>query len=258
MKKALLFLAFALFATAFLKAQEDVNLGDFEDEVTNNWMLYGESYKIVENPLIAAPNTSDFVLQNITVNQYQGMSMHNLSYIKADFVMFSFDVYNATGAVNFICNVHGKTSEGTDVTASYYPTTIDGAWLHYEVDLTNADDFATMDIISQLDLQNNTAETELYWDNILLTAVGGGTTSVVNSISNNTNDLLFYPNPANCNDLLIFSEAVEDNATVKIYNITGQLQLSAALTNRSLDISSLNPGQYMVKIGTKVSKLLIE
>jgi hypothetical protein len=44
-EKTLLFLAFALFATAFLKAQTDVNLGDFEDGVTNDWMLYGESLR---------------------------------------------------------------------------------------------------------------------------------------------------------------------------------------------------------------------
>lgn len=258
MKKTLLFLAFALFASAFIKAGDDVNLGDFEDGVTIDWMLYGESYEIVDNPLVAAPNTSSKVLQNITVNQYQGISLHDLSYMAADFVMFSFDVYDATGAVDFIVNVHGKTSDGSDVTSSYYPTTTEGAWLHYEVDLTNAAEFETFDTITQLDLQNNTAVTELYWDNILLTAVDDEVISAIDAATDNTNDLLFFPNPANSSELIRFTGDIEDNCAVELYNVVGQLELATTLKNGLLDISSLNSGLYFVKVGNKVSKLLIE
>jgi hypothetical protein len=89
MKKTLLILTFAIFATGFIKATGDINLGDFEDGVTNIWMLYGETYEIVDNPLIAEPNTSLKALQNVTVDQYQGMSLHNLSYMADSFSMFT-------------------------------------------------------------------------------------------------------------------------------------------------------------------------
>ncbi|NLD50166.1 MAG: T9SS type A sorting domain-containing protein [Clostridiaceae bacterium] len=255
MKKTLLFLALALFVSAFMKA-EDVNLGDFEDGVTNDWILYGESYEIVDNPLEVSPNTSSKVLQNITINQYQGMSMHDLSFIRENYVMYSFDVYNATGAVDFIVNVHGRTGEGADLNVPFYPTTTDGAWLHFEVDLTDAA-FETMDTIYQLDLQNNTAETELYWDNILLTGIDGGTTSVIDASTVKTNKSMCFPNPANSSELIRFSTDIGENSAVEIYNTVGQLKLATSLNNRLLDISSLNSGFYYVKVGNKVAKLMI-
>ena len=256
MKKTLIFLTLALFATAFIKAGDDVNLGDFEDGTTNIWMLYGESYEIVNNPLVADPNTSTKALQNITISQYQGISLHDLSYALDSFVLFSFDIYDATGAVDFIVNVHGKTDDGSDVTVSYYPTTTAGAWLHYEVDLTHAD-YETMDTIAQLDLQNNTAETELYWDNILLTGAGGGSTNLIGTDTDNSNNLLFYPNPVHNSDLISFAKDVENNSAIIIYNVSGQLILSTYLNDRMLNISSLNSGLYFVNVGNKVAKLVI-
>jgi len=257
MKKTLLILTFAIFATGFIKAIGDINLGDFEDGVTNIWMLYGETYEIVDNPLVAEPNTSSKALQNVTINQYQGMSLHNLTYMADSFSMFSFDVYDATGAVEFIVNVHGKTADGTDVTSSYYPTTIAGEWLHYEVDLTNAAEFETFDTITQLDLQNNTAVTELYWDNILLTSKYGGVTSTIGVSTVKANELLFFPNPASSSELIRFTGDIEDNSVVELYNVVGQLKLTTYLNNGILDISSLNSGLYLVKVGNKVAKLVI-
>ena len=257
MKKTLFFLAFTLFVSAYIKAGDDVNLGDFEDGVTNIWMLYGESYEIVDNPLVGGPNTSTKALQNITISQYQGISLHDLSYIKEEFTMFSFDVYDATGAVDFIVNVHGKTGDGSDITASYYPTTTSGEWLHFEVDLTNPDEFGEMDTIVQLDLQNNTAATELYWDNILLTGTGGGNTPVFDVNADNSNDLLIFPNPAYSSELVRITGEIEDNCKVEVFNVVGQLKLVTTLNDGELNISSLNSGFYLVKAGAKLGKLII-
>ena len=257
MKKTLLILTLAIFATGFIKAIGDISLGDFEDGVTNIWMLYGESYEIVDNPLIAEPNTSDKVLQNVTINQYQGISLHDLTYMADSFSMFSFDVYNATGAVDFIVNVHGKTSDGSDVTSSYYPTTTEGEWLHFEVDLTTAE-FETFDTITQLDLQNNTAATELYWDNMLLTSkYKEPDVSAISVPTVKTNELLFFPNPASSSELIRFTGDIEDNCVVELYNVVGQLKLTTSLNNGMLNISSLNSGLYFVKVGNKVAKLVI-
>lgn len=267
MKKTLLFLTFAILAASFTNAQNslDVNLGDFEDDATIEWTLYGETYEIVDNPLVEAPNTSQKVLQNVTINQYQGMSLQNLSYVIDSFAKLSFDVYNAGGPVNFIVNVHGKTADGADVTASYYPSTLDGEWLHYEASFDGAE-YETHDTITQIDLQNNTAETELYWDNILLTSkyeeeeeeeeeVGP---SAIQPTRSATHQLMLFPNPASSNDLIRISGNIENNSVAELYNVVGQLKLIASIENGLLKISSLNSGLYFVKVGNSVAKLVVE
>ena len=259
MKKTLLFLTFAILATTFVNAQSfiTVNFGDFEDEVTNPWTLYGASYEIVENPLKDADNNSDWVLQNITETQYQGMSIAGLSHQKDSFNLYSFDVYCATGAVDFIVNVHGKTAEDADTTVSFYPTTTDGAWLHYEVDLTDEDIFGTFAKITQLDLQNNTAETELYWDNILLTSIYEAEPSKVITKAN-TIEMLLFPNPANCNDFVMLKGDIDNDCVVEIYSADGRLKLSPSHSNGLLNIKSLNSGLYIVKAGNQISRLIVK
>jgi len=259
MKKKLLFLTIAILAITFVNAQSfiTVNFGDFEDEVTNPWTLYGASYEIVENPLQNDGNTSGWVLQNITETQYQGMSISGLTHQKDSFNLYSFDVYCATGAVDFIVNIHGKTAEDADVTAAFYPTTIEGEWLHYEVDLTNEDNFGTLAKITQLDLQNNTAETELYWDNIILTSIYEAEPSKV--VTNaKTTEMLLFPNPANSNDLVMLKGDIANDCVVEIYNTDGRLKLTTSHSNGLLNIKSLNSGLYLIKAGNQVSRLMVK
>jgi hypothetical protein len=75
-------------------------------------------------------------------------------------------------------------------------------------------------------------------------------------IDNLSSDFSFaiYPNPTS--DILnIDTESLEE---VKIYNLTGQLVLSADSGNKKIDISDLNAGTYLVQIGLHSKRLVIE
>ncbi len=75
----------------------------------------------------------------------------------------------------------------------------------------------------------------------------------VDDLSSDSN-ISIYPNPTS-DYLNIDTESMEP---VKIYNLTGQLVLSAESGNKKIDISALNAGTYLVQIGLHSKRLVIE
>lgn len=63
-----------------------------------------------------------------------------------------------------------------------------------------------------------------------------------------------YPNPTS--DILNID--TESSEEVKIYNLTGQLVLTASSQSKKIDISALNAGTYLVQIGLHSKRLVIE
>jgi len=63
----------------------------------------------------------------------------------------------------------------------------------------------------------------------------------------NNQEMLFYPNPAN--DIL-FIQGLNNSATAEIYNISGALVKSENLIKDNIDIHSLSPGMYFIKLST--------
>jgi hypothetical protein len=68
-----------------------------------------------------------------------------------------------------------------------------------------------------------------------------------------------YPNPAK--DVIYIETLVDDSETISIYDVRGQLILETSPQNKSIDISSLNEGIYIVHFNVKysrhVAKLLV-
>ncbi|HOT13568.1 MAG TPA: Ig-like domain-containing protein [Bacteroidales bacterium] len=170
MKKLFIFLVAFFIATSFAQAAADINLGDFEDGTVNSWVTWGGTVTNASNPLKNTDNNSDKVLQVVTTAQYQGVAKGGLNVNIADYQKVTLDVYDPTGAVNFIVNVYGKNASNSDVSKGFYPSTNAGAWKHYEVDLTNSTNFGTFVSITQIALQNNTVATNLLFDNIKIVA----------------------------------------------------------------------------------------
>ena len=83
------------------------------------------------------------------------------------------------------------------------------------------------------------------------------TTFGVNNIEENS--FSFFPNPVKSNQVFFKSTSV---IKVEIYAITGELVISTVLEkhSKSLDISALNSGLYIVKMsndfGVQVKKLI--
>ena len=71
-----------------------------------------------------------------------------------------------------------------------------------------------------------------------------------------TGEVSIYPNPASS---VIYFDNIKENTYIEMYNATGKLVLSAVLTNRSVDISQLPNGVYIVKVknNDKVSTLKV-
>lgn len=64
---------------------------------------------------------------------------------------------------------------------------------------------------------------------------------------NTIEGLNFYPNPATTGKLYITTKNNEDKQ-VTIFDVLGKKVLQTLLTSRELNISSLNPGVYIIKI----------
>lgn len=68
-------------------------------------------------------------------------------------------------------------------------------------------------------------------------------------------NLEIYPNPAT--DVVFIQNCDEKDAEYVIYNAMGQ-EVKRGTTNHQISISDLNKGLYIIKIGGKSGKLVIE
>ena len=73
--------------------------------------------------------------------------------------------------------------------------------------------------------------------------------------------LSFYPNPVSNGKIFISSKSMQDKE-VAIYDVLGKKVLQATLTAKELNISSLSPGVYIIKIkegeATATRKLIVK
>lgn len=75
----------------------------------------------------------------------------------------------------------------------------------------------------------------------------------LDSEQNSENDISVYPNPASSS---IYFKNIVDQSTIDIFSIDGQLVKQSVVsdTNNSVDIENLNPGLYIIRIGSKTLK----
>lgn len=73
--------------------------------------------------------------------------------------------------------------------------------------------------------------------------------------------LNFYPNPASNGKIYITSKSTS-NKEIAIYDVLGKKVLQAVMTSKELNISSLSPGVYIIKIkegeATATRKLIVK
>ena len=78
---------------------------------------------------------------------------------------------------------------------------------------------------------------------------------------NTIEGLNFYPNPVSNGKIYISSKSLEDKE-ILIYDVLGKKVLQAILTSRELNIGSLSPGVYIIKIkegdATATRKLIVK
>jgi Secretion system C-terminal sorting domain len=60
-------------------------------------------------------------------------------------------------------------------------------------------------------------------------------------------DLDIYPNPVSNGRVFITSKS-NDEKDIRIFNVIGKLVIQASLTTKELNVSSLPPGVYIIKI----------
>jgi hypothetical protein len=73
-----------------------------------------------------------------------------------------------------------------------------------------------------------------------------------------TTKVLMHPNPVRDMLNIVIDEALEGEKTISVYNLPGQLQYSTNFSNGilSLDLSTLNPGMYLVKITDSQNRII--
>ena len=121
----------------------------------------------------------------------------------------------------------------------------DGEWSSVDIPLTA---FPSLDLskIFQmkfygLDGANADGSYDIYLDNIYLYT---GTALSVDKI--NVLNVNMYPNPAN--GVVYFSTTANDALTVSVFDLLGKQVMDAQNVQSQLNISSLNPGMYFVKM----------
>jgi len=71
----------------------------------------------------------------------------------------------------------------------------------------------------------------------------------------------FYPNPVSNGKIFISSKSMQ-NKEVAIYDVLGKKVLQSTMTTKELNVSSLSPGVYIIKIkegeATVTRKLIIK
>lgn len=72
--------------------------------------------------------------------------------------------------------------------------------------------------------------------------------------------LSFYPNPVSSGKIYITSKSMDDKE-VTIFDVLGKKMLQATVTSRELNIATLSPGVYIIKIregdATAARKLIV-
>ena len=89
---------------------------------------------------------------------------------------------------------------------------------------------------------------DMGWDATYYTTATG-----INELKTNNEQLTIYPNPVQSVLNIHTSSAFNGEATVNIYNITGQKLLSKTIslsnsTDKSINLSDLNSGMYLLEI----------
>lgn len=73
--------------------------------------------------------------------------------------------------------------------------------------------------------------------------------------------LNFYPNPVSNGKIFITSKSTS-NKEIAIYDVLGKKVLQAVMTSKELNVSSLSPGVYIIKIkegeATATRKLIVK
>lgn len=168
MKKLFIFLVAFFIATSFAQAAADVNLGDFEDGTVGSWQNYGSAPLNAANPTTTG-NASAKALKFDYTAKYAGIRILSQSITVADYDSLTFNVYNSSGAVQYIVNIKGTDAGGASKTVSNYPYTVASGWVKYKVNFSTIS--STLSIITSIELQSNADVTSsLFFDNILVSA----------------------------------------------------------------------------------------
>ena len=211
--------------------------------LTNNNPGWGQATQVTEVQLGASNNNT---LKYSNLN-YQGMLYDATDVSSMDYVHLDYYTNDATALEFFV--IKDGTGENTyDIAGTIGITT--GEWVsvdiplaHYTVtDLTGVNQFKTAG--------NGT----VYLDNLFF---WNTPTASVEDFA--TNSVKMYPNPAK--GVVNFSSASNVALDVAVYDMLGKQVLRANAVQSQLNISSLNPGMYFVKMtqGSNVStkKLLV-
>jgi hypothetical protein len=80
-------------------------------------------------------------------------------------------------------------------------------------------------------------------------------------LENSVDGLSFYPNPVSNGKIYITSKSLEDKE-ITIYDVLGKKVFQAILSTKELNISSISPGVYIIKIregeASSTRKLIIK
>jgi hypothetical protein len=124
----------------------------------------------------------------------------------------------------------------TEHELSYTPTLEN--WVNLDIPLSSFTNLAARNHIAQLIFSGNPAGSGVvYVDNVLFHTTSSGLGE------NDANNVHVFPNPAN---EFLFISGTSELESVRIFDLNGKLVLSDELIGNKCNISSLNPGAYMV------------
>ena len=200
-------------------------------------------------------NVSQEAFENDLVLKFPAYDFQGVQFPETDLsgmTMLHLDIWAQTQGVGLDLIATGGANNRVNITSN------DGEWSSVDIALS---DFTNLDLSQIFQMKfyglngtNADGTLDIYLDNIYFYT---GTSLSIDK--NNLLNVNLYPNPAK--GVVNFSSASNEVLDIAVYDMLGKQVVRAEAVQSQLNISSLNPGMYFVKMtqGSNVStkKLLV-
>ena len=205
---------------------------------------------------LGSGNVSQEAFENDLVLKFPAYDFQGVQFPDTDLTgmtMLHLDIWAQTQGVGLMLIANGGANKSVNITSN------DGEWSSVDIALS---DFTGLDLSQIFQMKfyglngaNADRSLDIYLDNIYFY-----TGDALNIDKNNISNASLYPNPAN--GIVYFSTTTNDALSVSVFDMLGKQVMEAQNVQSQLNISSLNPGMYFVKMtqgsSTSTKKLVVK
>ena len=256
MKKTTTFFValFALLSATSMNAQNYSDDFESSSSVPSGWRTANfiggspnATLSINTGSVLTGKNALECVVTANVGNWFENVAGYSFAATTGDQYDIAFDAKASTNiTVPAKLNTDGDKQQTEIISASLSLTTTSK---HFTLTTTSGCTM-TMNYLFWIELNGQNAGTTIDIDKFSLKKKG---TDGLHDVSNV--NIRYYPNPAK-DFVLINGE--NQGSEVAIYSLAGQVVLSAVVDGKPLSLKNINNGVYILKVGGKAQKLIVE